>query len=475
MPRLIVSPRPLLYGEGRRAFQRLQEELIKSSDDQTIFAWDWLPRFKETGRASPRFPALRCTHLVDSGWDVKPAYTDDDYHYRQYTNAPEISSSMTSLFAPDPVFFYASSEVGYYKSSDIRVGYDDDDDGDVSTHALGRVSMSEPYFVTNKGMSITLPLHDPSVHGTRPQPLTCWRLGDPQPLAMITAHPHAGGVSSSGICEGVAVFLRAVGRKTSTYDRATELDEVGHVSVSLFRGHLMSVTMPLDWFKKYFRRSRIFVPSSRSVQSIFAWDQAPEAAVWLLNDFAPEETLRMELFLSCGPPNYKPDHSPLFPPLFQSLLKRGAASLGAIYKVTYSRTEPLWRMKQTTSKAYVLVRAVRRAKPFGDPGTSFRWGCHSISPAKVENSTDRKSQSTTDQSRECRDLLWWEFAGQSLTLQQILDTHPDPCPGSVVDDATEVLLTLGRRKIRILLGGSAHWVTNPVSSMRFLCADVVKD
>jgi Heterokaryon incompatibility protein (HET) len=31
---------PLLYGEGRKAFYRLQEEIIKVSDDDTIFAWD---------------------------------------------------------------------------------------------------------------------------------------------------------------------------------------------------------------------------------------------------------------------------------------------------------------------------------------------------------------------------------------------------------------------------------------------------
>jgi hypothetical protein len=30
---------PLLYGEGTRAFVRLQEELVKSSDDETIFSW----------------------------------------------------------------------------------------------------------------------------------------------------------------------------------------------------------------------------------------------------------------------------------------------------------------------------------------------------------------------------------------------------------------------------------------------------
>ncbi|KAL5370906.1 hypothetical protein DPSP01_014602, partial [Paraphaeosphaeria sporulosa] len=30
---------PLLYGEGARAFQRLQEEIVKRSDDQSILAW----------------------------------------------------------------------------------------------------------------------------------------------------------------------------------------------------------------------------------------------------------------------------------------------------------------------------------------------------------------------------------------------------------------------------------------------------
>lgn len=30
---------PLLYGEGRRAFTRLQEEIVKDTDDQSLFAW----------------------------------------------------------------------------------------------------------------------------------------------------------------------------------------------------------------------------------------------------------------------------------------------------------------------------------------------------------------------------------------------------------------------------------------------------
>jgi hypothetical protein len=32
---------PLLYGEGAKAFIRLQEEIMKSSDDQSLFAWNW--------------------------------------------------------------------------------------------------------------------------------------------------------------------------------------------------------------------------------------------------------------------------------------------------------------------------------------------------------------------------------------------------------------------------------------------------
>lgn len=31
---------PLLYGEGEKAFQRLQEEILKCTEDQTIFAWE---------------------------------------------------------------------------------------------------------------------------------------------------------------------------------------------------------------------------------------------------------------------------------------------------------------------------------------------------------------------------------------------------------------------------------------------------
>ena len=38
---------PMLYGEGKKAFHRLQLEIIRMSDDQSIFAWDYQ---RETGR-----------------------------------------------------------------------------------------------------------------------------------------------------------------------------------------------------------------------------------------------------------------------------------------------------------------------------------------------------------------------------------------------------------------------------------------
>jgi hypothetical protein len=35
---------PLLYGEGRKAFQRLQEEIAKTTEDQTLLLFDDLPK-----------------------------------------------------------------------------------------------------------------------------------------------------------------------------------------------------------------------------------------------------------------------------------------------------------------------------------------------------------------------------------------------------------------------------------------------
>ncbi|KAL4067442.1 heterokaryon incompatibility protein-domain-containing protein [Scleroderma yunnanense] len=40
---------PMLYGEGKKAFHRLQLEIIRASNDHSVFAWDPLARFGRTG------------------------------------------------------------------------------------------------------------------------------------------------------------------------------------------------------------------------------------------------------------------------------------------------------------------------------------------------------------------------------------------------------------------------------------------
>ncbi|KAF4453124.1 hypothetical protein F53441_4121 [Fusarium austroafricanum] len=45
---------PLLYGEGPRAFLRLQEEILKSSDDHSLFCWSWTIGPIQSSLLSPR-------------------------------------------------------------------------------------------------------------------------------------------------------------------------------------------------------------------------------------------------------------------------------------------------------------------------------------------------------------------------------------------------------------------------------------
>ncbi|KAF4458650.1 P-loop containing nucleoside triphosphate hydrolase [Fusarium albosuccineum] len=45
---------PLVYGEGPRAFMRLQEEILKSSDDHSLFCWSWATGETQGSLLSPR-------------------------------------------------------------------------------------------------------------------------------------------------------------------------------------------------------------------------------------------------------------------------------------------------------------------------------------------------------------------------------------------------------------------------------------
>ncbi len=70
---------PLLYGEGPKAFQRLQEEIIKRSDDQTIFAFELKTHRTNSDSGSTVMDSLNPGHYLasspfsfaDSG-DIEP-------------------------------------------------------------------------------------------------------------------------------------------------------------------------------------------------------------------------------------------------------------------------------------------------------------------------------------------------------------------------------------------------------------------
>ena len=62
---------PTLYGEGRKAFYRLQLEIIRSSDDQSIFAWGWHGENARTGSILADDPSFfeHCSEMELMGYD----------------------------------------------------------------------------------------------------------------------------------------------------------------------------------------------------------------------------------------------------------------------------------------------------------------------------------------------------------------------------------------------------------------------
>ena len=48
----------MLYGEGKKAFHRLQLEIIRTSNDQSIFAWGWDGEGVRTGNILADDPSI---------------------------------------------------------------------------------------------------------------------------------------------------------------------------------------------------------------------------------------------------------------------------------------------------------------------------------------------------------------------------------------------------------------------------------
>ena len=118
---------PLLYGEGNRAFLRLQEEILKTVDDYTIFAW----------------PGAKCGDLMLKKLE---SYSEDN----------------VSIFASDPAQFRLMGDGAWRYSDLIRI----------SDYDMGRVEETEsveaqqnneewyfgPPTITGRGVSICFPI-----------------------------------------------------------------------------------------------------------------------------------------------------------------------------------------------------------------------------------------------------------------------------------------------------------------------------
>ncbi|KAK4135935.1 hypothetical protein BT67DRAFT_433312 [Trichocladium antarcticum] len=106
---------PILYGEGENAFLRLQEEIIKRSDDQSLFAWGILNHHRNTP----------LPHDADTD-------TDTDFDYESLTGS-------TPILAASPLAFAGMEHV-------------------VAASPSTSAQPAADYTMTNKGLHITLPL-----------------------------------------------------------------------------------------------------------------------------------------------------------------------------------------------------------------------------------------------------------------------------------------------------------------------------
>ncbi|KEZ42475.1 hypothetical protein SAPIO_CDS5682 [Scedosporium apiospermum] len=130
---------PLLYGEGDRAFLRLQEEIIKVSPDQSILAWERLPSwcwwFDKGGE-----------RLVDYEMEQQSYSSRNEIRY-PFTRLKSMSVDSTALLlpppAPDDRTILAPDPVNFFRSHDVE------------TTDAGRLM---PFSMTNIGLSIRLHL-----------------------------------------------------------------------------------------------------------------------------------------------------------------------------------------------------------------------------------------------------------------------------------------------------------------------------
>lgn len=104
---------PLIYGEGRKAFMRLQLEVLKKVDDDSIYAWraehgqfgllaTWPSTFAHSGNIvqfvlpEDKIPWMPPT-MTSLGLEITARYSRDDPHQQKIDLEHEVHSILTSL------------------------------------------------------------------------------------------------------------------------------------------------------------------------------------------------------------------------------------------------------------------------------------------------------------------------------------------------------------------------------------------
>lgn len=145
---------PLIYGEGRRAFRRLQEEIVKRSNDLTIFAWETEPYSvqKSLFASSPaaftsgsswarpfrnHFPEFSVTNkglLVSSHLSLRVRTRNDDREapcYLLMLGSHQNQDQKVGIYlqktGPSLFFRDGSEQTAWFKNKDLQADWRKDD------------------------------------------------------------------------------------------------------------------------------------------------------------------------------------------------------------------------------------------------------------------------------------------------------------------------------------------------------------
>ncbi|CEI61791.1 hypothetical protein FVEN_g2852 [Fusarium venenatum] len=86
---------PLLYGEGNKAFIRLQEEIIRVSNDQSIFCWEWNRECVPENWPSMLSPSPKT--FENSGSYYRPPWANDSLSYATSNSGLSISLKLLTI------------------------------------------------------------------------------------------------------------------------------------------------------------------------------------------------------------------------------------------------------------------------------------------------------------------------------------------------------------------------------------------